>query len=152
MAPEITVRPLAQTDHEAWAVLWKGYQVFYEVELSDVVSSTTWARFHDSTEPMYALGAFIEGRLVGIVHYIVHRSCWSIGPSVYLQDLFTTAEVRGQSVGRRLIDAVVAAANDAGANRVHWLTHHTNTTARLLYDRVADDSGFMQYRIKLAHD
>lgn len=151
MPLEITIRPLTPADHDAWFVLWKQYQAFYKVDLADAVSDTTWTRFHDAGEPMHAFGAFMENRMVGIVHYIFHRSCWSIGPSVYLQDLFSSADVRGQGVGRQLIDAVVNAANAAGANRVHWLTHQSNSTARRLYDRVAEDTGFMQYRIKLDH-
>jgi GNAT superfamily N-acetyltransferase len=80
------------------------------------------------------------------VHHIRHRSCWTIGDYVYLQDLFVSPEARGSGVGRKLIEYVYALARAAGCSRVHWLTHETNTDAMLLYDRIADRSGFVQYR------
>ncbi|MFP3747409.1 GNAT family N-acetyltransferase, partial [Achromobacter sp. SIMBA_011] len=101
---------------------------------SDAVTATTWARLLDPAEPMFVLGAFdAAGKLVGIVHAIYHRSCWTDGPYCYLQDLFTAADARGQGAGSALIEAVYERAREAGASRVYWLTHETNTTARALY-------------------
>jgi GNAT superfamily N-acetyltransferase len=65
---------------------------------------------------------------------------------MYLQDLFVSEQVRGRGVGRRLIEHVYADAARRGCSRVHWLTHDTNTQAMVLYDQVADRSGFVQYR------
>ncbi len=69
--------------------------------------------------------------------------------SVYLQDLFTDASVRGQGVGRALIEHVYAQAKALGAGKVHWLTHESNAQAMVLYDQVADKPGFVQYRKNL---
>lgn len=147
--PDIRIRPLQPADRAAWESLWKGYQAFYKVDLGPVVANTTWQRFHDLAEPMHALGAFEDERLVGIVHYIFHRSCWTVEPSVYLQDLFAVPDLRGKGVGRALIEAVADVARKAGSTRVHWLTHESNATARLLYDRIADNPEFMQYRMNI---
>lgn len=147
--PDIRIRPLRPADRAAWESLWKGYQAFYKVDLGPVVANTTWRRFHDLAEPMHALGAFEGERLVGIVHYIFHRSCWTVELSVYLQDLFAVPDLRGKGVGRALIEAVADVARKAGSTRVHWLTHESNATARLLYDRIADNPGFMQYRMNI---
>jgi GNAT superfamily N-acetyltransferase len=87
-----------------------------------------------------------EGRLIGVVHYIQHRSCWTVGDYIYLQDRFTDPALRGKGVGRALIEHVYARAANAGASRVWWLTHESNAQAMLLYDRIADKSGFVQYR------
>jgi GNAT superfamily N-acetyltransferase len=95
---------------------------------------------------MFALGAFLEERLVGIAHMVYHRSCWTIGDYCYLQDLFTVPEARGQGVATALIEAVFARARADGVSRVHWLTHESNTAAQSLYDKIAVRSGFIQYR------
>ena len=143
--PKIIVRPVAPDERAAWGPLWKGYQTFYEVALSDEITTTTWSRLHDPAEPMFVLGAYLGGKLVGIVHSLYHRSCWTIGNYCYLQDLFVAEEARGHGIGRALIEAVASEARAGGASRVYWLTQEGNTTARALYDRVAKRSGFIQY-------
>jgi GNAT superfamily N-acetyltransferase len=143
---DIDVRVLAPTDHPTWLPLWEGYQAFYKTCIPIEVTERTWSRFHDPAVPMVALGAFVDGALVGIVHYLFHFSCWTSGPYCYLQDLFAIPEMRGRGVGRALIEAVYAAAREQGASRVYWLTHETNTDAMQLYDKIADRSGFVQYR------
>jgi GNAT superfamily N-acetyltransferase len=145
-AVTLAIRPLTDADRAAWEPLWAGYQAFYKVELPAATTDATWRRFHDPAVPMYALGAFLDDRLVGIVHYLFHVSTWTTGPYCYLQDLFTSPEARGQGLGRALIEAVAGAAQEAGASRVYWLTHETNTQAMALYDQVAARSGFVQYR------
>jgi GNAT superfamily N-acetyltransferase len=142
----VEIRPLAPADRAAWEPLWAGYQAFYQTQIPAATTDSTWARFHDPSAPMFALGAFRDGQLLGIVHYLFHASTWTTGPYCYLQDLFTSAEARGQGVGRALIEAVAQAAQDAGASRVYWLTHETNAQAMVLYDQVATRSGFVQYR------
>lgn len=138
---------LARPDEmEQWLPLWKGYQNFYKTNISEEVTLKTWRRFMDPAEPMHCAVAELNGHLVGMVHYLYHRSCWTSGDYCYLQDLFALPEVRGTGVGRALIEHVYAQAEAAGASRVWWLTHETNTHAMQLYDRIADKSGFVQYR------
>jgi GNAT superfamily N-acetyltransferase len=140
------VRPLVADDLDGWRTLWRGYQAFYEVDIAETVTMETWRRLHDPAEPMRGLGAWLEGDLVGIMHLVFHRSTWTEGDYVYLQDLFTAEAARGRGVGRALIEAAYELAREAGASRVYWLTHESNTTARALYDKLADRSGFIQYR------
>ena len=142
----MNIRMACDADFAQWLPLWQGYQTFYKTAIADQVTATTWARFLDPQEPMHCAVAEIDGQLVGMVHYIFHRSCWTEGDYVYLQDLFATEARRGQGIGRALIEHVYAAASQAKASRVHWLTHETNTAAMHLYDRIADKSGFVQYR------
>ena len=144
--PRITIRALRPDERAAWEPLWQGYLKFYKASVKPEVTDTTWVRLHDPHEPMHVLGAFAAGKLVGIVHYIFHRSTWTIGNYCYLQDLFTAPEARGKGAGRALIEAVYERARQAGASRVYWLTQEDNETARALYDKLADYPGFVQYR------
>jgi GNAT superfamily N-acetyltransferase len=150
MMTEITVRPARPEDFDAWLALWEGYNAFYErtgpTAVPMEVTRTTWARFFDHYEPVHCLVAERGGRLLGIVHYIFHRNTTMLGPTCYLQDLFTAEEARGQGVGRRLIEAVYTRAKAAGSPRVYWQTHETNQVAQRLYDAVAVRSGFIVYR------
>jgi GNAT superfamily N-acetyltransferase len=143
---DVVIRRVGSHERAAWEPLWKGYQTFYEVALSDEVTATTWARLHDPAEPMFLIGAYLKGRLVGIVHYLYHRSCWTVRDYCYLQDLFVAPHARNLGVGRALIEAVERDARAAGASRVYWLTQESNAAARVLYDQVAERSGFIQYR------
>ena len=146
----IHVRVVERTDFDHWRPLWDGYNAFYgrsgATALPSEVTAQTWSRFFDAYEPMHAAVAELDGRIVGLVHYLLHRSTISIAPNCYLQDLFTLESVRGQGVGRALIEHVYRFARAAGCPRVYWLTHESNATARALYDKLAENSGFLVYR------
>jgi GNAT superfamily N-acetyltransferase len=142
----IDIRPLSAADHDAWLPLWRGYQAFYKTDIPAEVSAVTWSRLLNAAEPVGGALAWNGPAAVGLVHHIRHRSCWTVGDYLYLQDLFVSADARGTGVGRRLIEHVYALALAQGCSRVHWLTHETNADAMLLYDRIAERSGFVQYR------
>jgi GNAT superfamily N-acetyltransferase len=144
------IRAVEPADFENWKQLWDGYNAFYgrkdKTALPEEITARTWARFFDAYEPVHALVADQEGHLLGLVHYIFHRSTIALGSNCYLQDLFTLESARGQGVGRALIEGVYRRAQIAGSSRVYWHTHETNATAMLLYDKVAEKSGFVVYR------
>lgn len=142
----IAVRALVASDRAGWEPHWAGYQAFYKVAIPRETTELTFARLLDPGEPMFGLVAEMDDRIVGIVHYIFHRSTWTPGPYCYLQDLFTSEAARGRGVGRVLIEAVYTRAREQKAARVYWLTHESNAVAMALYDEVAERSGFLQYR------
>jgi GNAT superfamily N-acetyltransferase len=150
MSDSLLVRPVARSDYAQWLPLWDGYNTFYgrsgETALAPEITQMTWVRFFDAYEPVHALVAESRGRLVGLAHYLFHRSTTTIAPVCYLQDLFSDASARGQGVGRALITELYERARQAGASRVYWQTHETNQTAQTLYDKVAERSGFIVYR------
>lgn len=142
-----SIRTARETDRVSWAPLWAGYLAFYESTLAPDVTDTTWSRFHDPAEPMLCLVAEDEdGSLIGFTNIVFHRGTWAIGDFCYLEDLFVAPAARNRGVARALIEAVYALADRRGCERVYWLTHETNTTARALYDKVARHRGFIQYR------
>jgi GNAT superfamily N-acetyltransferase len=146
----LTIRPVEREDYDGWKVLWDGYNAFYgragQTALPVEITQMTWSRFFDAYEPVQALVAEEAGRLVGLVHYLFHRSTIMITPTCYLQDLFTDESLRGRGIGRALIEAVYERARTAGAKRVYWQTHETNAVAMRLYDKVAARSGFLVYQ------
>ena len=145
----VAVRPATAADHAAWLPLWRGYQAFYKVEQPEHETRITWQRLLDPSEPMHLALAEHGGAVVGMAHFIEHRTCWSEANAIYLQDLFTAPAARGQGIGRALIEHVCERAQAMGCAKVHWLTHETNAVAMVLYNQVAERPGFVQYRIAL---
>src|SRR3569623_3270350 len=145
----VLVRPVARAEYDQWLPLWDGYNAFYgrhgATALDPAITATTWQRFFDDEEPVHALVAEADGQLIGLTHFLYHRSTTAIGPTCYLQDLFTSEAASGKGVGRALIEGVYARAPRRRSARVYWQTHETNATAMRLYDSIAQRSGFVVY-------
>jgi GNAT superfamily N-acetyltransferase len=150
---KVVIRGIEPADYERWLPLWDGYNAFYErtgpTALPTEITQSTWSRLLDPSESVNGLVAERNGKLVGLAHYIFHRSTILLAPTCYLQDLFTGAQVRGRGVGRALIEEVCRRARTAGSTRVYWHTHESNDLARQLYDRVGVLSGFIVYRMNI---
>ncbi len=146
----MNIRMSQDQDYVQWRLLWQAYQTFYKTNIPEAVTRKTWERFLDLSEPMHCAVAEQDGVLVGMVHYIYHRSCWTAGDYVYLQDLFASPEMRGKGVGKALIEHVYEAAKAQDGSRVWWLTHETNTDAMHLYNKIAEKTGFIQYKKLMA--
>ena len=142
----LLIRPLTGADEADWRRLWRGYLDFYETALPEEVYATTLARLLSGDKGEYrGLIAELGGKPVGLAHYLFHRSCWSVGDTCYLQDLFAEPSVRGLGIGRALIEAVYAAADSGGAASVYWMTQDFNKVARRLYDRIGVKTPFIEY-------
>jgi GNAT superfamily N-acetyltransferase len=145
----VLVRPIDHDDFAAWDPLWNGYNAFYgregDTALPVEITRSTWKRFFDPHEPVFALVAVSEGKVVGLTHYLHHRSTTRLELTCYLQDLFVPESQRGQGIGRLLIEGVYREARSAGVKRVYWQTQETNDAARQLYDKVAQHAGFIVY-------
>jgi GNAT superfamily N-acetyltransferase len=143
----ITVGRLLPEDREAWEQLFCGYNAFYGRTWPAESYDWAWQRFVED-DRVHALGARLEGELVGMTHFLVHAS--TTAPDVcYLQDLFTAPQARGQGVARALIGAVGEWSREHGCARVYWHTQQDNHTARRLYDQVAEHRGFIVYVLPL---
>jgi GNAT superfamily N-acetyltransferase len=146
VAARVEIRPVGADERADWERLWRRFQAFHQFTVSEETITVTWQRFQDPAEPMFVLGAYLDGQLAGIVQYVFHRSCTTIGDFCFLHNLFVADEVRGSGIGRALVEAVYAAATRHGASRVLWNVLESNAAARSLYDKVAQRSGFIQYR------
>ena len=141
------IRHLKRSDEAEWRELWRAYLAFYETELPDAIYTTYFERLlGDDPQDYQGLIATMDGRAVGLTHYLFHRHGWSVENVCYLQDLYADPEVRGQGVGRALIEAVYTAADAGGAPSVYWLTQDFNAPARKLYDRIGEVTPFIKYK------
>jgi GNAT superfamily N-acetyltransferase len=146
-ASRVQIGPLTPADREQWEVLFRGYIDFYERTLPDERYAQAWDEFQ-SERRMHALGARVDGRLIGIAHFLIHAN--TSGPDVcYLQDLFTAPESRGHGAATALIEAIAHWARERGCMRLYWSTQESNATARRVYDRLAANRGFIRYELDL---
>ena len=142
----LIVRPLTLSDRPAWDRLWTAYLAFYETSRPQSLFDTYFDRLlGDDPQDFNCLVAELDGTLVGLTHYVFHRHGWRVENVCYLQDLYADPAVRGQGVGRKLIEGVYGAADAAGCPSVYWLTQDFNVEARKLYDRIGKLSPFMKY-------
>ncbi len=141
-------RNVKNEDFEPWKILWEGYNSFYKRTVPIEITQKTWTRFLDPEEPMHALVAELDGKLLGFATFLFHRHTARENNVCYLQDLFTDETVRGRGIGKSLILAVCEKAKAMNAPHVYWQTHETNAPARTLYDKVANHSGFVVYSMR----
>ena len=142
----LKIRPLGIEDRSEWAQMWSDYLSFYDIEVAPEVYETTFARLiNPANRVQNALVAELDGAAVGLVHYIYHAHNWRVEDVCYLQDLYAKESVRGQGIGRALIEAVYAAADANGTPNVYWMTQDFNANARLLDDRIGTLTPFIKY-------
>jgi GNAT superfamily N-acetyltransferase len=143
----IIVRPLRATDEPVWRELWTDYLTFYNSSVPEAVYASTFSRLlgHDPQD-FHGAVAVVDDTVVGLVHYAFHRHCWRVENVCYLQDLYANPSMRGKGIGRRLIEAVYAAADEAGAPSVYWMTQDDNHAGRQLYDRIGKLTNFIKYQ------
>ncbi|MCU9951723.1 GNAT family N-acetyltransferase [Pseudomonas sp. PDM13] len=145
----ISVRPVKPEDFDKWAEYWGKYQEFYGVDLSPEVTRMTWARFFDEREPVQAAVATDGEHIFGFVNFVFHRSTWAVNDFCYLEDLYVSPSVRGQKIGKTLIEYVQGQARERQCDRLYWHTQESNRTAQRLYDWIAERPGVIEYRMPL---
>ncbi len=150
---DLLIRPVRDGDRACWQDLWAQYNAFYGREgnaaLAADIVDTTWHRLLDDSEPMYGLVAELDGALIGLTHFVFHRNLIRISETCYMQDLFTAEIARGLGVGRKLVEAIGDACRMRGVDDIYWHTHSSNARARELYERLALNTDFLVYRLRL---
>lgn len=147
--PGPTIRSILPADLAAWRALWRGYCDFYEATVPEAVTQRTWKRILDPDSGVMCIVAEVEGKVVGFAHCVVHENTWETQPVCYLEDLFVDPAVRGEGVGRALLEWLRNSMRAEGWARLYWMTRRDNATARALYDRFAQADDFVRYVIRL---
>lgn len=145
----VTIDAVQESDYESWLPNWKKYQEFYDVDISESVTKRTWQRFFSPIEPIFCVVARYNGEVVGFAHYLFHRSTWAESDYCYLEDLYVCETIRGQQVGKQLIEYVQREARKRHASHLYWHTHESNFRGQRLYDWVAKKSGMIEYRMQV---
>jgi GNAT superfamily N-acetyltransferase len=145
----VFIRPLKADEREAWQPLWKGYQDYYQTNLDDTTDSLWQRLMEDDPAGPFCLVAESDGKLLGLVQYLFHGTTWSAHRRIYIHDLYTVQEARGQGIGRKLIEAVYAVGKQSNCDQVYWLTQDFNEDGRRLYDKVSTLTPFIKYMQKL---
>ncbi|MCL5497846.1 GNAT family N-acetyltransferase [Escherichia coli] len=145
----ITIEAASEMDYENWLPLWKNYQIFYNVDISDAVTKRTWERFASPIEPIFCAVAKNNGEVVGFAHYLFHRSTWAENDYCYLEDLYVCENIRGKHIGKQLIEYVQKEARKRHASHLYWHTHEANYRGQRLYDWIAKKSGMIEYRMQI---
>ena len=145
---DLLLRDLDEADKPQWLKLWAGYLSFYEQELAQEQTELTWQRLLHAKDGLHAIVAESAGELVGLAHYFWTPSTWQENKDLYLEDLFVSPTVRGNGVGRTLIQALVDICLKAGGSKVHWQTHRSNKAAIALYEKLAQQSEFLVFEAR----
>lgn len=140
------IKQLTVTDKNQWHTLWQGYQDFYQTDLPQEVTDSTWQKITADNSPIYGFGAWQGDELIAIAHITLHEHTWTTKPCCYLIDLFVAPNSRNQGIARAMIEHLYQFAKERDCDRVYWLTKEDNTTARALYDKLANKTDFVQYR------
>ncbi len=145
----VTIHDAGPRDEAAFRRLWAGFQAYYAMELPPAVTDSTWARIQSTDSPMALRLAWVQGAVVGFALYQHHPSSWVLGDDCYLEDLFVMPDLRGQGIGRALIEDLKSLARSRGWHRIYWLTEQDNAAARRLYDTQAPNDNHIRYRVTL---
>lgn len=149
---EVTIRPVSESDRDAWRELYRGYRDFYRVGHSDDALDTVWSWLHDPAHQTRGLVAVVDGTPRGLAHFRTFARPLAASHGLYLDDLFSAPEARGLGIGTALIAHLAEIARDEGATVVRWITADDNTTARSLYDRVSRQTPWVTYDLAPATD
>ncbi len=146
MNDTLVIRPLEADDQKEWRRLWTAYLDFYETTVSEEVYQVSYERLlSDQVGEYRCLVAELDGKMVGLAHFLYHRFMWTVEDTCYLMDLFTAPEARGKGVARALIEKVHETAKQDGVPSTYWSTQEFNYKGRMLYDKVANKTPFIIY-------
>ena len=142
------IREIKLKDKKHWEKLYKGYAVFYKVEMNNEILQTVWNWLNDKNHELKGIGYEIDGKIVGLAHYRKLLSPLKGKYIGYLDDIFVDQEYRGQKIGKKLINKIREISKDNGWDLVRWQTDEDNFTAKKLYDKVAKKTKKNVYELK----
>lgn len=151
MSDTIIVRAPQAADEAQWMQLWAQYLEFYNTDIPGAVTDATWARIIDNDDQ--TLGGLVAQsgteNVAGFLNYVIHPNTWSQAPVCYLEDLFVTADSRGRGLARAMIEHLASIGRQAGWARIYWHTARDNVSAQVLYNKLAERTGWVRYDIDL---
>ncbi len=145
----VTLRDPTALDEAAWRRLWAGYVAFYQTEIPEAVTASTWRRILTPDSGIFCRLAEREAQVIGFSVSVLHLGTWTAAPICYLEDLFVDPAARGTGAGRALIQDLIDLGRARAWSRLYWHTRADNETARRLYDQFCPADDFVRYRLFL---
>ncbi len=145
MTTSPTVRFIESADEQQWRELFRAYREFYKLEASEEIVSRAWGWFMDPQHECKALVAEHNGTVLGFAHHRRFSSPYTGTSNIFLDDLFTHPESRGQGIGRALINELTDMAAAEGRACVQWMTAADNHQAQALYNTLATKTEWFTY-------
>ena len=142
------IRYLREYDKENWEKLYKGYADFYKVSMNTGVLDTLWSWIQDNNHIVNGICYELEGKIVGIAHYRTMPRPIKGQYIGFLDDLFIEPEFRGQQIAQKLISHIKSLSKANIWDGIRWITHSSNKKAKILYDKIANNTGFELYELK----
>jgi len=125
------VGDIHEDDFKDWLRLWDGNN---DGVHNDAVTKETWSRLLTPVFPVHGFVARVDGKMAGLMHYILHPVTGHIDPVCYMQDLYVDPAFRKRGVGRALVVHLAAIGQREGWARMYWLAEANNAAAQALYN------------------
>jgi len=142
------IRTLELKDKENWIKLYCGYAKFYNVPMNQSILDTLWGWIHDNNHIVNGICYELNSNIVGIAHYRTMPRPIKAKYIGFLDDLFVNPEFRGQKIAQKLINHLKSLSKANNWDGIRWITHSSNENAKKLYDKIANNTGFVLYELK----
>ena len=132
---ETIIRKAKKSDAEAIFSLVQELAIFEREPDAVIINKKTIKENGFGKNPLFeCFVAELDEKVVGIALFYPRYSTWK-GPTLHLEDLIVTEEMKGKGIGSMLYNAFLEYAYNAGVERVEWAVLNWNRPAITFYQK-----------------